>query len=227
MVPVARARRAAKTVRPTEYNCGIRVLPRLARQCLRGSVNSVARGDMAQRTCSIIGCGGKHYAKTWCRRHYKSNLDHGDPLHVPVQRTPVERFHEKYNVEASGCWMWFGPTRSGYGEFSIGKRKVRAHRFAYETFRGAIPAGLVIDHLCRQPRCVNPGHLQPVTRGENVLRGEGPTAALARRLRCRNGHEFTPENTSVNDRGHRGCRTCWREQARASYHRRKSVTPAA
>jgi hypothetical protein len=152
---------------------------------------------MAQRTCSIIGCGGKHYAKTWCRRHYKSNLDHGDP------------------------------TRSGYGEFSIGKRKVRAHRFAYETFRGAIPAGLVIDHLCRQPRCVNPGHLQPVTRGENVLRGEGPTAALARRLRCRNGHEFTPENTSVNDRGHRGCRTCWREQARASYHRRKSVTPAA
>lgn len=172
---------------------------------------------MAQRTCSIIGCGVRHYAKGWCKKHYKSNLDHGDPLFVPVTRAPVERFHEKYNVEPSGCWVWFGATRNGYGEFSIGDRKLRAHRFSYETFRGPIPRGLVIDHLCRQPLCVNPGHLQPVTRGENVLRGEGLSARCARRARCKNGHAYTTENTSINRQGHRRCRACWRDGARRAY----------
>jgi HNH endonuclease len=178
---------------------------------------------MAERTCSIIGCGKRHYAKGWCQKHYKAAHDHGDPLYVPVARTPVERFHEKYNVEASGCWLWFANARSGYGEFTVGKKVYRAHRWSYETFRAAIPEGMVIDHLCRTPLCVNPGHLEPVTRGANVLRGVGVVAEHARQTHCKHGHEFTLENTILrNARKHRVCRACALRRSRG-YEARKRL----
>jgi hypothetical protein len=47
---------------------------------------------------------------------------------------------------------------------------VLAHRWAYEHFIGPIPAGLEIDHLCRVRHCVNPAHLEPVTKSENRRR---------------------------------------------------------
>lgn len=50
-------------------------------------------------------------------------------------------------------------------------RLTMAHRVFYEREHGSIPAGLVIDHLCCQPDCVRPSHLEPVTNGENIRRG--------------------------------------------------------
>ncbi|NVI88675.1 HNH endonuclease [Actinomadura sp. BRA 177] len=99
----------------------------------------------------------------------------------------------------------------------MGGKNVLAHRWAYQEFVEEIPDGLTIDHVkawgCTSRACVRPDHLQPVTNGENVLRGTAPTAINARKTHCVNGHEFTPENTRVCQ-GKRNCRTCGREWAR-------------
>lgn len=73
-----------------------------------------------------------------------------------------------------GCWIWLGSdTGNGYGKINLGEEigyRV-VHRIAYEVFRGPIPAGLLLDHLCRVRSCLNPYHLEPVTPRENTLRG--------------------------------------------------------
>lgn len=74
--------------------------------------------------------------------------------------------------DETGCWVWQrAKTNGGYGELRDGKHMRRAHRVYYERYRGPIPAGLHLDHLCRNPICVNPAHLEPVTSRENALRG--------------------------------------------------------
>lgn len=129
----------------------------------------------------------------------------------------VAKFRAKVPVGLpdSDCWVWAGEiTLAGYGRIrrSRGRRKpgesMYAHRLAYEMFVGPIPEGLVIDHLCRNRACVNPAHLEPVTHVENVMRGVGVAAVNARKTHCKNGHEFTPENTYVRPGGDRLCRTC-------------------
>lgn len=110
------------------------------------------------------------------------------------------------------CQIWDG-ARSGrrYGGLGRGAERRLAHRVAYEQAHGPIPAGLEIDHLCRNPLCVNPDHLEAVTHRENVLRGVGPTALNARKTHCKRGHEFSPENTYRDPAGGRRCRQCARD----------------
>lgn len=137
----------------------------------------------------------------------------------PTQIHPdalIERFWPKVSrVGESECWEWIaGRNRSGYGIFRVGgagTSPVNAHRVAYEILRGAIPQGLDLDHLCRNRGCVNPAHLEPVTRKVNTLRGSGPTAINAARTHCHRGHEFTPQNTIAHPLG-RNCRECRRLQ---------------
>lgn len=116
-------------------------------------------------------------------------------------------------VERGGvldCWQWLGPRKpDGYGFFTIRdprKRTAYAHRHAYELLIATIPAGLTIDHLCRMPSCVNPAHMEVVTRSENNRRRRGYNT----KTHCRNGHEFTPENTRHDRRGFQVCRACHR-----------------
>lgn len=96
--------------------------------------------------------------------------DYGNGVRTP--RTPaIDRFMAKVQKRPSGCWEWqAGRSRDGHGNFSVGGRAIRAHRWSYEYFVGPIPDGLVIDHLCVNPPCVNPDHLEPVTHRENTLR---------------------------------------------------------
>lgn len=125
--------------------------------------------------------------------------------------------------KTDGCWNWRASTfRNGYGQFH-NPGSTLAHRFSHELHRGPIPEGLVIDHLCRNRRCVNPKHLEPVSQAVNLQRGLTLNAAESAMTHCLRGHEFTALNTYLY-RGRRSCRTCRREAARG---RRAHQTEAA
>lgn len=133
------------------------------------------------------------------------------PLHVQV----AERIKARIVAAPSGCWEWQGyRDRKGYGRFSLKDRPVVVARAAYEAFVGPIPVGYTIDHLCRNPPCVNPAHLQPVTRGENTLRGHTLTAELKAKTHCPAGHDYDGRNTYVDRRGRRSCKECKRAEQR-------------
>ncbi len=130
--------------------------------------------------------------------------------------TLIGRFLAKILVSDTDCWEWTGSiersARGGYGMFRWNGCTGLAHRFAYETFKGSIPKGLEIDHLCRNRKCVNPNHLEVVTRSENHRRGL--LGVLRNQPYCKNGHPFDETNTRVDSLGHRICRTCHRELVR-------------
>jgi hypothetical protein len=115
------------------------------------------------------------------------------------------------------CWEWQGPSRMSEGYCST--HGVYVHRLAWELWRGPIPEGLTIDHLCKNTSCANPRHLEPVTMRENTLRGDTIPARNAAKTHCDNGHEFTAENTRIDGQGKRVCRACVRETQRRRYHR--------
>jgi hypothetical protein len=134
-------------------------------------------------------------------------------------RIPNVRFMAQVEQQDDGCWIWMGPrvrTPSGaqYGSTTYGGRTIAAHRVAWMLFRGPVPPGLELDHLCRVTRCCNPLHLEPVTHRENVRRGMGEAGVNARKTHCIRGHEFTPENTIVQCGGKRACRACVNERRR-------------
>ena len=116
-----------------------------------------------------------------------------------------DRFWSKVSVaEADECWEWMAyKIKTGYGLFypKHGEQWV-AHRWAYTALRADIPEGLVLDHLCRNPSCVNPWHVEPVTQSVNVNRSIQST-----KTHCKRGHEFTPENTRRKGNA-RWCRAC-------------------
>lgn len=101
--------------------------------------------------------------------------------------TPIQRFAALL-VPDGDCWLWTGgKDPDGYGVFSDVKA-YRAHRWSYEYHIAPIPEGLVLDHLCRNPSCVNPWHLEPVPIGVNTRRGV--TVDLHPRV-CPKGHTDT------------------------------------
>lgn len=111
--------------------------------------------------------------------------------------------------KTDSCWLWTGKKTQGYGRFFITeKRAVQAHRYAYELLVGPILPGLTIDHLCRVHNCVNPAHMEPVTKRINTLRGIGISAEYARRTACKYGHQFTEDNTIYHHGFARKCKTC-------------------
>lgn len=132
--------------------------------------------------------------------------------------TPIRfwRFVEPM-LDDRGCWEWTGArSKRGYGVFGISnpRKNLCAHRYSWELANErTVPEGLQLDHLCRNPRCVNPDHLEPVTHAENVRRGIAGQVNRERQLNlthCKRGHEFSSDNTGRDHRGHRYCITCSR-----------------
>lgn len=128
---------------------------------------------------------------------------------------------------ADECWPWPGAVdRQGYGKATLNMKQTTAHRVVYQRLVGPIPAGLQLDHLCRNPPCVNPAHLEPVTAWENTLRSPiAPSALNSKKTHCKHGHEFTEENT-YRYKTFRYCRTCSR-LSRARARARLRETEAA
>lgn len=133
-------------------------------------------------------------------------------------RSVVERMESYITRREDGCWQWLGGVSGhGYGRFYADGRQQQAHRVMWEARVGPIPPGLELDHLCRNPGCVNPDHLEPVTPKENKLRGVSPLALKAQQTHCYRGHPFTPDNTRLRVRGRgfsRICKTCAYEYQR-------------
>lgn len=149
---------------------------------------------------------------------------------MPVAPTPaIDRILRRIDRQPNGCWVWQGATTNGYGIVQLGRGigTARTHRVSYEHFRGPIPQGWTIDHLCANTRCCNPDHLEAVTRAENAERqGAAGRADPGRRNRakthCRHGHPFDEANTRICPKGKRVCRTCAREWARKNRPSRRA-----
>lgn len=153
-----------------------------------------------------------------------------------------ERFISRISIAVSGCWEMNGfHDRDGYAQYHRNRKTQKAHRISYEWHKGAIPAGLTIDHLCENKGCVNPEHLEAVTREENgsrhkakgfkkwwaALSAEDKTAFAERSFKkasqiaaskklaathCRRKHEWRPETTYIApSNGHRRCNVCFAE----------------
>jgi len=123
--------------------------------------------------------------------------------------------HGPRPVNDAPCWQWAKNPNGRYGQFSVGKQKgLLAHRVSYELHHGEIPAGLTVDHLCRNTRCVNPAHLEAVTNRVNTLRSTNPAAVNAAKTHCDNGHELNETNTYLAKTGSRECRACCRDKMR-------------
>lgn len=125
------------------------------------------------------------------------------------------------------CWNWVGATNSrGYGSLTNGHGgTMLAHRRSYEATRGAIPAGLTIDHLCMNKVCVNPVHLEAVTGAENTRR------AAAALTHCKHGHPLAGDNLRIktlkDGAQRRCCKTCAVRHAREYRLRSQARTERA
>lgn len=144
----------------------------------------------------------------------------GAAMSYPNYRgTEEQRFWKRVKLLENGCWEWTGGLTDGYGSFALAvvtgqpQRHVRAHRWAYENLVGPVPKGKELDHLCRNRACVNPDHLQAVSKSENILRGLGAPAINSRKQFCKRGHAFSGDNLALTEKGgkiYRRCRECVR-----------------
>jgi len=135
-----------------------------------------------------------------------------------------ERFQTKFIVDKQGCWIWIGAISMldrhknfPYGNISYKKKHWQAHRASYFLYRGNIPKGLEIDHLCKVTNCVNPNHLEAVTRLENVRRS---SRFLKDGEKCKNGHLVVPENYKIRKEGFKRCLLCMKEANNGKIRRR-------
>lgn len=166
------------------------------------------RIEVPQRSVNCLGRG--------------RNLPRGTDMR---KRKSLEtRFWAKVRKTES-CWIWTAYRDPyGYGKIygSSGRSDARlAHRISYELHYGLIPGDLQVDHLCRNPSCVNPTHLELVTMQENIRRSP---LSKGNRTHCPKGHPYDDENTiwfGPNNQW-RKCRICYRAEMHRQWLKRKA-----
>lgn len=206
----------------------------------------------SKTTCTVPGCMRSGYGNSdLCQMHYKraqmtGTAGSAEPVYV--RNGPLaDRFWSKadkggplppHRPELGPCWLWTRATfPDGYGLFQYATRETRgAHRVAYELAIGPIPEGLTIDHVCHNDnpdcaggktcshrRCVNPAHMEAVTKGVNTSRGMAAHIVASRLDVCAKGHDLTdPANIKtprLTGPQRRECRLCARLARMERYER--------
>ena len=131
------------------------------------------------------------------------------------------RFDAKVvRVPGCDCWLWGGSMQGmGYGFFHVGgkfdRKGMKAHRASWVYAHGVLPpSDMHVCHTCDNRMCVNPDHLFIGTKSDNMRdcasKGRICTIGKSKQTHCLRGHEFTPENTRVDNFGHRRCLICER-----------------
>lgn len=128
---------------------------------------------MKDSICSIEECANPKVSRGWCNAHYKKWIRHGDPLGGRTYQNGLQGFYARIQ-KTSSCWIWTGPLKDhGYATLSFEGKIWYAHRLSYFLNAGEIPDGMDIDHACHVRSCVNPAHLQAVTRKQNLENQSG------------------------------------------------------
>lgn len=122
-------------------------------------------GYRARKSCLV--CGKDAIARSLCRNHYTQAHKHGE--HGVYPKVSQDEAFDSRVEKTPNCWTWMGTRNTyGYGIFLLpGEKAVRAHRYAYERWKGPIPEGMVVMHSCDNPPCINPAHLSLGTKLDN------------------------------------------------------------
>lgn len=128
--------------------------------------------------CAFDKCERDAVCKGYCDKHYRRVLKRGDVNDFGSRKVEegnaVERFHKKYEISESGCWIWTAGTRpNGKGipyprHWTDSGKSIGAHRFSFEIVCGPIPKSMYVCHKCDMPLCVNPDHLFVGTHHDNM-----------------------------------------------------------
>lgn len=129
--------------------------------------------------CQHNDCDRKSVSLGFCDKHYRRLKKYGSPdLHGSrsvAEGDEIDRFHQKYEKQQDGCWIWVGGTRPNgkgvkYGRHHLDNGKAEgAHRFSYALHNGKIENGAYICHKCDTPLCVNPEHLFAADHAGNMM----------------------------------------------------------
>lgn len=128
--------------------------------------------------CAFIDCDRNAVSKGYCDKHYRRLLKRGNVndygSRQVAEGNAIDRFHKKYEINESGCWIWTSGTRMNskgvaYARhWTDDKKSIGAHRFSFELVHGAIPKSMYVCHKCDTPLCVNPDHLFIGTHQDNM-----------------------------------------------------------
>lgn len=221
MLVVTSAEEVSKGIVDRPYESMTGVDYKCIRQLIAAALESYAKEkveEAMQQEMGILALNIANRAKLEERAYWQEfiKLNYHNEANARIQGVKEEReriLKFLTCAEIPGCWNWKAARNDkGYGQFD----REYAHRVSYEMFVGPIPEGLQIDHKCPNHSCINPSHLRPLTNRENGLIGEGICARNFRKSHCKNGHEFTPENTKQY-RNTRVCKICCTERNAKRY----------
>lgn len=166
---------------PKQVFCG--------KQCRRDHFNTPAYKAKTDRgICSVADCGRPVLAKAMCNMHYDRLRLHGS-----TDKPGIARRNRTFwaRVEKTDtCWNWTGGLdQAGYGRFTVDGKNIGPHRYAYRQLVGPLPKEL--DHRCHNRRCVNPDHLRPATRSQNLENLSGARSDSGTGIRGVSLHKLT------------------------------------